>query len=131
MYFKKKKFSLVVFRLEILSKLQYAMQSQWNEAVALLAATPQRNVSFCCICSALMALDLKEFTHKCSTAKNVWVLKIILLYSLLRYFPLYSNSHSLLKKCMYEKNVQEFKSTLRAYLEWIAGVTKKLEVNNV
>ncbi|XP_060572624.1 uncharacterized protein LOC132730664 isoform X2 [Ruditapes philippinarum] len=29
-------------RLEILTKLQYAMQTQWNEALSLLSATPQR-----------------------------------------------------------------------------------------
>ncbi|XP_045201260.2 uncharacterized protein LOC123554904 isoform X2 [Mercenaria mercenaria] len=29
-------------RLEILTKLQYAMQTQWNEALCLLSATPQR-----------------------------------------------------------------------------------------
>ncbi|XP_041354110.1 uncharacterized protein LOC121371936 [Gigantopelta aegis] len=30
-------------RMEVLSKLQYMMQSQWNEAVSLLVSTPQRN----------------------------------------------------------------------------------------
>jgi len=32
-------------RSETLVKLQYMMQSQWNEAVNLLTATPQRKVS--------------------------------------------------------------------------------------
>ena len=35
-----------VCRLEVLGKLQFIMQSQWNEAVSLLVSTPQRKVSF-------------------------------------------------------------------------------------
>lgn len=31
-------------RSEILMKLQFMMQSQWNEAVQMLASTPQRKV---------------------------------------------------------------------------------------
>ena len=34
-----------VCRLEVLGKLQFIMQSQWNEAVSLLVSTPQRKVS--------------------------------------------------------------------------------------
>lgn len=36
---------IVWCRSEILMKLQYMMQSQWNEAVQMLATTPQRKVS--------------------------------------------------------------------------------------
>ena len=37
--------SVCVCRLEVLGKLQFIMQSQWNEAVSLLVSTPQRKVS--------------------------------------------------------------------------------------
>ncbi|XP_052214338.1 CAP-Gly domain-containing linker protein 1-like [Dreissena polymorpha] len=42
---KRSKQRLESTRLEILTKLQYAMQSQWNEALSLLSATPQRRTT--------------------------------------------------------------------------------------
>ncbi|WAR28879.1 CNTRB-like protein, partial [Mya arenaria] len=41
----RKQFQELESRLEILTKLQYAMQSQWNEALSLLTATPQRQTT--------------------------------------------------------------------------------------